>query len=120
MIYSDEDLNGKIRKVESLKDPLTNDYLYSFQCTKDNIYDKSKFLLISQEYDIVKVNISCNKTSTVGQLSFDINGELHSKLSAKINEKDKYKIIKPCTIEIIDKNNNYEIITIHDTTGVIE
>jgi hypothetical protein len=46
VIYSDNDKDGHIDKEESLKDPLTNNHIYSFQCTKDSLYDKSKFVLL--------------------------------------------------------------------------
>ena len=120
VIYSDENENGYISKNETLKDPLTNNYIYSYQCKEDSLYDKNKLVLLTKRYNVDRINISCNKTSTIGQLSFDIYGELHSKLSTNSNEKEKYKINKPCIIEIIDKDNNKETITIHDKTGNIE
>jgi len=120
VIYSDENLNGSISKEETLKDPLTSNYIYSFQCKEDTVYDKNKLILLTKRYNIESINISCNKTSTIGQLSFDINGELHSKLSTKDNEHDKYKIKKDCEIEIIDKFENKEIIIIAKNTGFIK
>lgn len=117
VIYSDMDKNGAIKKEESLKDPLTNNYIYSFQCTKDTLYDKSKFVLLSKEYDIENVIISCNSTSTIGQISFDRDGNVYSRLGKDENE---YKINKPCTIKLIGKHNQIEEITIHQNTGYIE
>ena len=120
IIYSDENENGYISKDETLKDPLSNQYLYSSQCKEDKIYDKNKLILLTKRYDIKNIIVSCNKTTTIGQLSFDINGELHSKLSNKNNKIDEYKLKSICNIEIYDKNGNKEMIQIHNKTGFIE
>ena len=119
IVYSDKNLNGKISKSETLKDPLSNNYLYSFQCKEDKLYDKNKSILLTKQYNIKSINISCNKTATIGQLSFDNNGELHSKLSTKKYDFDKYKIEDDCIIEITNYNKNKEIITIAKNTGFI-
>ena len=119
IIYSDENKNGKVSKEETLIDPLSHNYIYSFQCKEDNVYDKNKLILISKRYNIKSIDISCNKTNTIGQLSFDNNGELHSKLSTKENDFNKYKIKKDCKIDIYDNKNNKETITITKNTGFI-
>ena len=119
IIYSDENLNGSVSKSETLIDPLTHNYMYSFQCKQDNVYNKNKLILISKRYNIKSIDISCNKTKTIGQLSFDSSGELHSKLSTNENESDKFKIKEDCTIKIKDDKNNEESITITKNTGFI-
>ncbi|MCI0500774.1 MAG: type II secretion system protein [Epsilonproteobacteria bacterium] len=116
VVYSDLDNNGAIKKTEALKDPLTNNYIYSYQCTKDNLYDKSKFVLLSQEYEIQSVDISCNETSTIGQISFGYDGKVYARNGT---HEDDYEIKKPCTIKLFDKHNQSETITIYPNSGYI-
>lgn len=120
VIYSDENLNGHISKEETLKDPLSDNYIYSYQCKEDSLYDKNKLILLTQRYDIDKIDISCNNTTTIGQISFDINGEAHSKLSTNENEFDKYKLNSKCTIDIFDTSGKKETVIIHENTGLID
>ena len=117
VVYNDLDGNGAISKEETIKDPLTNNYIYSYQCTKDSFYDKSKFVLLSEDYAIEKIDVSCNKTTTIGQISFGNNGKVYAKNG--INESD-YEIIEPCTIKLFDKHNQSETITIYPNSGYIE
>ncbi len=116
-IYSDEDMNGQISKEETLQDPLTNEYIYSYQCTKDSLYDKSKFVLLSETYGVDFIDISCNETSTIGQIIFDHDGKVYTKHNENI---EKYEIKEPCTIKLSNKNNENEIITIYPNSGFIE
>jgi hypothetical protein len=119
MIYSDKNQNGYISKTETLKDPLSNNYIYSYQCKKDKLYDKSKFVLLSQRYDIQNIDISCNSTSTIGQLSFGYDGNIYSRLSNNNYESDKYKLTNKCFIVLQDSKHNKEIITLIPNTGQI-
>ena len=119
MIYSDKNQNGYISKMETLKDPLSSNYIYSYQCKKDNLYDKSKFVLLTQKYDIQNIEISCNSTSTIGQLSFGYDGNVYSRLSTVGFESKKYKIKNICKIKLKDSNNLEEIIHITPNTGQI-
>jgi hypothetical protein len=117
VIYSDEDKNGAIKKEESLRDPLTGNHIYSFQCTKDKLYDKSKFVLLTKEYDVNNVVVSCNSTSTIGQISFGHDGNIYSRLG---QFEDDYKLQTPCIIKLIGQHNQIEEIVVHPTTGYIE
>jgi len=119
VIYSDSNKNGHISKEETLKDPLTNNYIYSYQCHQDTIYDKSNFVLLTQQYDITDIKISCNDTTSLGQIIFGNNGNIFTKLSTKEYQSSKYTLKNNCFITLIDKNNNQETITITPTTGYI-
>jgi len=119
IIYSDINENGYISKVETLQDPLTNKYIYSYQCKEDTNLDKYTLILLTKEYGIKNIKISCNSTQTIGGISFDINGYGYSKLSTKEYDKDKYRLNNDCYIQLYDKKNNEEIITIDGITGVI-
>jgi hypothetical protein len=116
-VFSDENKGGGVNKEEVLKDPLTNNYIFATSCKKDTLYDKSKFVLLTQEYEIKSIDISCNETSTIGQISFGYDGKVYGKNG--INE-DDYEIKEPCTITLYDKHNQFEIITIYPQTGYIE
>ena len=119
IIFSDENKNGYISKSETLRDPLSDNYIYSYQCNQDTLYDKSKFVLLTQKYDIQDIKISCNATSTVGQLSFGYDGNVYSRLSNNDFESYKFKVINLCTIKFKDSYNNEEKITIVPNTGQI-
>ncbi len=114
-VYSDT--NGgtaQYGKTDSLKDPMNNKYLYSFNCEEDTLNDKSKYVLLSKEFDIEKVEVSCNTTSTIGQISFGADGKIYSQLGTNIKEIDE-----TCTIKLYDKNNNFNTINIEPKTGYI-
>jgi hypothetical protein len=117
VIYSDMDGNGAIKKDETLRDPLTNNYIYSFQCTKDKLNDKSNFVLLSEKYEIENISVSCNSTSTIGQISFGYDGNVYSRLG---QNEENYKIDEPCSIKIYSKHNQVEEIIIHPNSGYIE
>ena len=120
IIYSDINKNGAISKEETLKDPLTNNYIYSYQCKKDSLYDKTKFVLLTKEYGITNINVSCNDTTTIGQLSFGLDGNVFTKLSTHDNDSEAYKLNEVCEIVLKDKEDNQEIIKIYPYTGFIE
>jgi Tfp pilus assembly protein FimT len=116
-VFSDENKGGGVNKEEVLKDPLTNNYIFATSCKKDTLYDKSKFVLLTQEYEIKNIDISCNETSTIGQISFGYDGKVYGKNG--MNE-DDYEIKEPCTITLYDKHNQFDTITIYPQTGYIE
>jgi hypothetical protein len=104
-----------VSKNETLIDPLTNNHIYSFQCEKDNLYDKSKFVLLSEYYGIKDIKISCSRTP-LGQILFLNSGSAYSKFK---NQMEKFKIKKRCILTLIDKQNNKEYINIEANTGFI-
>ncbi|MDD2697466.1 MAG: type II secretion system protein [Arcobacteraceae bacterium] len=116
-IYSDENEGGGVNKEEVLKDPLTNNYIFATSCKQDALYDKSKFVLLTQEYEIENIDISCNQTSTVGQISFGNDGKVYAKNG---KSEDDYEITEPCVINLSDKHNQSEKITIYPKSGYIE
>ena len=119
IVYSDTNHKGSPNKSECLKDPITNKYLYShYDCEAS--YDESKHILLTKEFNIVDVDISCNETTTLGQVSFDKSGEVYSKLGTSENDINKYKIKEKCNIRIYDINKNSINITIEPETGYIE
>ncbi|MEA3354442.1 MAG: type II secretion system protein [Campylobacterota bacterium] len=114
VIYSDTSGGtAHFKKEESLKDPLSNKYLYSnYDCKVSK--DESRYILLTKEYGIEKVEVSCNSTNTIGQISFAYDGKVYSKLGNNPTE-----IIDRCYIKIYDKDNRSRTLTIEPKTGYI-
>ena len=76
-IYSDKNTSGHPSIEDSLKDSLSLKNIYSTnQCIENT--NNSKYVLISQNFDIKEIEVSCNETSSLGQLSFGSNGKLYA------------------------------------------
>ncbi len=119
VIYSDKNMSGHPGKDDSLKDPLTKKYIYSSnKCeeTKDN----SKYVLLTKNFDIENIELSCNNTSSLGQISFGNNGKIYSKLSNNVGEESFYEIKEPCFLKLVNNKNLTRTIKIHGNTGFIE
>jgi len=118
LVYSDTNKNGHISKNECAKDPITSRYLYSnWDCKASS--DESKYILLTKEYGVRKVDISCNSTSTIGSFSFGENGDIYSRLGIQTNEIEKYKLIQKCYLKLYDKTNKFIEIIIEPQTGYI-
>ena len=117
-IYSDNNTSGHPSIEDTLKDSLTLKNIYSTNYCKENI-NNSKYVLISQNFNIKSVNISCNETSSLGQLTFGNNGRIYSKLSNIPNDSVSYEISNNCKIELIDKFNEKRSIHLESKTGYI-
>ncbi len=117
-IYSDKNMQGHINRDETLKDPLSNKYIYANNYCKENPND-SKYTLLTKNYDVEKINISCNNTSSIGQLSFDYYSNIYTKLGERKNSLDTKPLKNSCKIEFIDKYSNKEEIYIEKNTGYI-
>ncbi len=119
VVYSDSNKGGNINKSETLKDALTQKWLYSnYDC--DASYNESKDILLTKEYGVSKVDVSCNSTSTIGQFSFGYDGKMYTKLSTIANEPYKYELKVPCIITLYDKSDNNISISIEPNTGFIK
>ncbi len=114
VVFSDESGGtGAFKKSETLKDPLNNKYLYSgYDCEPS--YNESKNILLTKEYGILSVDISCNTTSTIGQLSFGYDGKIYSQLGTNIKE-----ITNSCLITLKDKLGESSEIELIPRTGFI-
>ena len=117
-IYSDTNQTGHPSSSESLKDPLTNKNIYSSNYCAKNEYN-SEYVLLTQEYHIKEVYLSCNSTSSLGQISFGSDGRVYSRLSNEENEFYEYEIKKPCILKIVHENGNSKSITIENQTGYV-
>lgn len=116
-IYSDTNKTGQVAKNETLKDPLTKKYVYSNnRCL--NTKDRSSYVLLTKEYGINDVKISCNETSTIGQLSFGYDGQLYSKLSSYENDAYSYQVVNQCNLELISEEKRHTIV-IEGRTGYV-
>ena len=101
-IYSDNNKTGIPSAEDSLKDPLSQKNIYSSNYCEENS-SNSKFVLLTKNFGITDVQISCNDTTSLGQLSFDSDGKVYSKLSNYANESNEYEINKPCFLKFISK-----------------
>ena len=114
VIYSDTSGGtAHFKKSETLKDPLTNKYLYSSSSCK-NSYDESKYILLTKEFGVTSVDVSCNTTSAIGQISFGYDGKIYSQLGTTPKE-----ILNSCEIKLYDANQNFVTIIIEPKTGYI-
>ena len=116
VIYSDKNKTGHPSMLDSLKDPLTNKNIYTFNSCKENSIN-SKYVLLTKEFGITDVQISCNQTTSLGQLSFSSDGKIYSKLSAFDNENSEYEINEPCTIKFISNKNDISELKIFPRSG---
>ena len=114
VVYSDK--SGGIshfKKTECLKDPLTNKYLYSnWDCEASK--DESKYILLTKEYGVTKVDVSCKSNSSIGQISFGYDGNIYSNLGNYPT-----KITKRCVITLFDKDDNSIELKIEPNTGYV-
>lgn len=116
-IYTDNNTLGHANKEEALKDPLTNRYITNSNFCKDD--DKYSSFTLLRNYNVKSVDISCNSTSSLGQISFGEDGRVYSRLSNVDNETYEYEITKPCFIKFTSDNNYEKEIIIYPKTGFI-
>ena len=117
IIYSDKNAKGHPNKDESIKDPLSKKYLFAnYSCNITQ--DESKYILLSKIYGITQVKISCNHTTSIGQISFGHDGTPYYKLSTQLDEQYKYALEHTCQIKLLT-NDQSRIIYIEPTTGYI-
>lgn len=119
VIYSDKNMTGHPNQDESLKDPLTNKYIYSTNTCEENT-NNSKYTLLSKNFDIKDINISCNNTDSLGQISFGNDGKVYSKLSSTAGEYYEYEIKKDCFIKFTSNDEKNFVIKIVSNTGFID
>ena len=118
VVYSDKNHGGHINKSETLKDPLSQKWLYSnYDC--DASFNESKDILLTKEYGVTKVDVSCNATSTIGQISFGYDGKAYSKLGTKLTDTYKYELKEKCAITLYDKSDDNVTIVIEPKTAYI-
>jgi len=116
VIYSDTNNSGHPKLSESLLDPLNAKRIYSSNSC-DYSKNTSKYVLLTKEFDINRVEVSCNNTSSIGQISFGNRGEVYSKLSSYDNESEKYQINEICNIRIYNNDKKYKELVIEPNTG---
>lgn len=116
-IYTDINEKGHANKEEALKDPLTNRYITNSNFCKDD--DKYSSFTLLRNYNVKSVDISCNSTTSLGQISFGEDGRVYSRLSNVDNETYEYEITKPCFIKFTSDNNYEKEIIIYPKTGFI-
>ena len=115
-IYSDDNKTGIPSAQDSLKDPLSQKNIYSSNYCEENS-SNSKYVLLTKYFGIVDVKISCNDTTSLGQLSFVSDGKVYSKLSNYNYESNEYEIIEPCSLKFISKDGKSKEILINSDTG---
>lgn len=116
VVYKDENLKGSPNKTECVVDPVSKKYLYSNNdCVATE--DEDHRILITKEYDISKIIVSCNQTTTIGQLAFGRFGEVYTKLSDSSTDN---LLKEDCFIDLYNKNNIKKRIQISHITGIPE
>lgn len=116
VIYSDTNMTGHPSLNESLTDPLTGKKVYTTnQCEYRT--NTSKYVLLSKEFDIVDVNVSCNNTSSLGQISFGEDGKIYSKLSNYENSENEFEIKEKCKIILKSQEGDTSELIIQENTG---
>ena len=115
-IYSDNNKTGIPSAEDSLKDPLSQKNIYSSNYCEENS-SNSKFVLLTKNFGITDVQISCNDTTSLGQLSFDSDGKVYSKLSNYANESNEYEINRPCFLKFISKDGENKELVVNPYTS---
>ena len=113
IIYSDTDMDGYIDKEETLLDPIYKKHLYSSNNCNNDSASNNRYVLLTDTYNIVKAEISCNDTSSIGQISFDQFGNVYTNL----NNLNTYKLVNNCKISLFNENNEEKSILITPNTG---
>lgn len=114
--FSDENKTGHAKKEDSIRDPLTYKHLYS-RYTCDPKEDESKYILLTKEFGITKIHISCNSTTSIGQIIYGSDGKIFSRVGTNPSDEGKFEIENRCFIQLYDKNNNQSTIIIEPKTG---
>jgi hypothetical protein len=105
---------GQLSEDECAKDPITNKWLYSSNyCKLDE--DRSKYILLTQEYGVTRVDIYCNKYSKHNKISFGADGNTY----CKTNTISEDILTKTCYIKLYDIQENNITIAIEPVTGFI-
>tara|TARA_B100001063_G_scaffold73493_1_gene67662 strand:+ start:13823 stop:14443 length:621 start_codon:yes stop_codon:yes gene_type:complete len=117
-IYSDRNSSGHPSIEDSLKDSLNLKNIYSTNYCQENI-NNSKYVLITKNFNIKEVKLSCNQTSSLGQLSFSSDGKIYSKLSNLPNDNSSYEIKNKCKIKLTDIFGEKRSIVLENNTGYI-
>ncbi len=112
-IYSDKDKDGHIDKIETLKDPITKKHLYSSNLCDNDSHTNNRYVLLTDTYDVTNATISCNDTSSIGQISFDQFGNVYSNL----NDLNDYKLVNNCKISLYDEDDESQSINIIAGSG---
>ena len=115
-IYSDKNKSGHPSAEDSIKDPFTRKNIYILYYCKEN-NSNSKYVLLTKVFGITDVNISCNETTSLGQLSFGSDGKVYSKLSNYENESNEYEIKEPCSIKFLQKDGKSSEVVIYPDTS---
>ena len=77
----------------------------------------NKYVLLTKEFGIDDIEISCNNTKSLGQISFGNDGKVYSKLSSYENENFKYEIKNRCIIKLKSEDKGFKEIIIEPFTG---
>jgi len=118
VIYHDENMKGHPNMDESMNDPLTNKKIYSSnKC--ETTSQTSKYVLLTKEFGIEDVVISCNSTSSLGQISFGDDGKIYSKLSNYEDKEDEYEITGTCEIELKSNESQNIVLKIEGGSGYV-
>ena len=118
-IYSDTNNSGHVSIDDTLKDPLTNKHIYSSNYCKEKI-ENSKYVLLTKNYNITNIKLSCNTTNSLGQISFGNDASVYTKLSNFENESYEYKLNEKCYLTLEDIYNEKREIEINGGTGYVK
>lgn len=117
-IFNDDNEKSHANNEEALKDPLTNRLITNSNYCKDDL-KYSPFSLL-KNYNIEKVELSCNSTTSLGEIAFSEDGRVYSKLSPLEEDFYSYEIKKPCSMKFISNNGYFRELVVYPKTGFIE
>ena len=116
IVFSDNNKTGQAKKGDSAKDPLSQKHLYSrYNCNPKA--DESKYILLTKEFGIKNIEVSCNSTSSLGQILYDEESKIFSKVGTNTKDFGKFEILNRCYIYLYDKDENKSTIIIEPKTG---
>jgi len=116
IVFSDNNKSGQAKKEDSAKDPLSQKHLYSrYNCNPKA--DESKYVLLTKEFGIIDIELTCNVTSSIGQILYDDEAKIFSKVGTNQKDFGKFEILNRCYIHLYDKEKNKSTIIIEPKTG---
>jgi len=118
LVFKNENtINGTntVKRIETLRDPINNKYLYKTnKC--ENYNEDSPYTLLTKQFDIIDILSNCKASSNQSaiQITFAKDGRVFNRIG---NNEGDNEISQKCEITFVDKNNKQSIIILEPKTG---